>query len=598
MDTSIPTLFNSCCDSLKTTCSRIERESTSDTDLLHLSRWQDELGRLRLWAANIGVHQTGQSSLEFRLKESSHIREQVMSFLLNLGQMLQEVEDVLDLLGNGHASQIEASISSDDDYDTGEELTQLHGNIVTVINCLFQMSMLVRNPARHDFYMLPQSQVLASRSFDQAHVREKYPEADQGLVERLGLAMTIRRQYLRHRKRDHAQLNQGLDIGTGGSAAPTVVLSDTISTGVEPWHIKSQDKAPASEKSQDSSAPSMRAGGALVIPSPPKESSGGAPFECPYCAVRISVDGTLAWHKHVFQDLQPYICTVAACSTPHTLFSKRHDWVQHLKEAHPREWTGDENIAGAAINEPDISSFCTNCPLCKSNSKSEKHFVRHLARHLQELVLFVLPQDDADSDLDDGPGLEFFGKSSSESSVSSTVLTNPEHGGSHDEQQVYNQSYTALWSRVMMKGRRTDPEACVGGGERDRLELKSLERELERLARERERQLGRLEHERQLGRLEDERRLGQLEHKRRLDRERERLLLEEEQERLDRERERLEEEQERLARELAWREEEQERVDRGRERRPERQLGRFRDSSLDPPDRGRAPYREPSGASR
>ena len=454
MDASIPALFNSYFNTLKTICSRLERESASDTDLLQISRWQDELGRLRLWAANIGAHRTGQSSLEFRLKDSSHIRGQVTNLLLDLGQTFQEVEDVLDLLGNGHASQMEVDNSSDDDYDTGEELTQLHSNIVTAINCLFQMSMLVRKPARHDFYILPQSQeVLAFRPFDQAHVREKYPEADQGLVERLGLAITLRRQYLRYRERHHAKLNQGLDVGTEGSAAPTVVLSDTIVTGVEPWHIDSQDKAPASVTSQTSYAPSMLAGGALVIPSPPKKASGGAPFECPYCFVIISVDGTPAWHKHVFQDLQPYICTVAACSTPHTLFSTRHEWVQHLKEVHPREWTGGENGAGAAIDESDISSFCANCPLCRSNSKSEKHFVRHLARHLQELALFVLPQDDADSDLDDGPGLEFFGKSSSESSVSSTVLTNPEHGDSHDEQEVYDQSYAALdWSRTLING--------------------------------------------------------------------------------------------------------------------------------------------------
>ncbi len=441
MDTSIPALFSSRFNALKTICSRIERESTSDTDLLQISRWQDELGRLRLWAANIGAHRTGQSSLEFRLKDSSHIGQQVTNLLLDLGQIFQEVEDILDSLANGHASQMEEDNASDDDYDTGEELTQLHSNIVTVINCLFQMSMLVRRPARHDFYMLPQSQeVLAFRPYDQAYVREKYPKADQGLIERLGLAITLRRQYLRYRERHHAKLNQGLDVGTEDSAAPTVVLSDTVVPGVEPWHIDSQDqdKAPASEKSQTSYAPSMLAGGALIIPSPPKKSSGGAPFECPYCFVMISVDGVLAWHKHVFQDLQPYTCTVVACSTPHTLFSTRHEWVHHLKGAHPREWTGNKNRAAAAISESNESYFCAICPLCKSNSKLEKHFVRHLARHLQELALFVLRQDEADSDIDDGPDPELLGKSNSESSVSSTISTNPEHEKSHDEQQVHD----------------------------------------------------------------------------------------------------------------------------------------------------------------
>ena len=439
MDTSIPALFSSRCNALKTICSRIERESTSDTELLQISRWQDELGRLRLWAANIGVHRTDQSSLEFRLKDSSHISQQVTNLLLDLGQIFQEVEDLLDLLADGHDSQVEVDDASDDDYDTGEDLTQLHSNIVTVINCLFQMSMLVRRPALHDFYMLPQSQeVLAFRPSDQTHVRERYPEADQGLVERLGLAITLRRQYFRYRERHHAKLSQGLDVGTEGSTPPTVVLSDTIVTGVESRHIDVQDKAPDSEKSQISYAPSMPAGGALRIPSPPKESSGGAPFECPYCFVIISVDGVSAWQKHVFQDLQPYICTVVACSTPHTLFSTEYEWVQHLKEVHPREWTGDEYRAAAAINEPNESNFCAICPLCKSILVSEKDFVHHLARHLRELALFVLPQDKTDSDIDDGPGSELLEKSNLESAVSSTSSTNPEHEDSHDEQQVHD----------------------------------------------------------------------------------------------------------------------------------------------------------------
>ena len=434
MDTSIPALSNSCFNGLKNICSRIERETTSDTELAQLSRWQDELGRLRLWAANIGAHRTGQSSLEFRLKDSSHIRQQVMNLLLDLEQMFQEVEEVLDSLSNGQDSHMEGNNTSDDDYDTGEDLTQLHSNVVTVINCLFQMSMLVRKPARHDFYTLPQSQeVLAFKPFDQAHVKEKYPEADERLLARLGLAITLRRQYLRYRERHHAKLKQGLEIGTEGSVTPTVMLSDTVVTGVDPWHIDSQDEATASEKSQTSYASSMLAGGPLVVPAPPKESSRGAPFECPYCFVIISVDGTSAWHKHVFQDLQPYICTVADCSTPHTLFSTRHEWVQHMKESHPREWTGDENGATAAANTLNQSSICATCPLCKSRSRSENHFVRHLARHLQELALFVLPQDNVDSDAS-GP-LE---RINSESSGSSAMSPIPDHLNSHDEQQVHD----------------------------------------------------------------------------------------------------------------------------------------------------------------
>ena len=505
MSTSIPALFNSCSNALKSICSRLERSNTSNTESLQLSRWQDELGRLRLWAANIGAHQTKQSSLEFRLKDSSHIRGQVTNLLLDLGQTFQEVEHVLDSLGNGHPCQTEADDSSDDDYDTGEEMTQLHSNIVTAINCLFQMSMLVRKPARHDFYILPQSrEVSAFKPFDQAHVREKFPEADQDLVERLGLAITLRRQYLRYRERHHAKLSQGLDIGTEGSAAPTVMLSDTVVTGVELWHTDSQDKKPASVTSQTSYAPSMLAGGALVIPSPPKESSGGAPFECPYCFVMISVDGTPAWHKHVFQDLQPYVCTVAACSTPHTLFSTRHEWVQHMKEAHPHDWTGGEDRARAVIDESDNSSFRAVCPLCRSSSKSERHFVRHLARHLQELALFVLPQDDADSDIDDRPDPELFGKGIPESSDSSTVSTNPENENTHGEQQGHDGQFDRIISAAEIKTQeQRDPEQR-GPEQRDLEQIDQEQRE--RLRAWQEGQGGELDRDKgRPGRLRDSR---------------------------------------------------------------------------------------------
>ena len=456
MDNSIPALSKRCFNALKNICSRIEGETTSDTELAQISRWQDELGRLRLWAANIGAHQTGQSSLEFRLKDSSHIRQQVANLLLDLGQMFQEVEEALDPLSNGQDSHIETDNASDDDYDTGEELTQLHSNIVTVINCLFQMSMLVRKPARHDFYTLPQSQeLLAFRPFDQAHVKEKYPEADERLLARLGFAITLRRQYLRYRERHHAKLKQGLETGTEGSVAPTVMLSDTVVTGVEPWRIDSQDETTVSEISQTSYASSMVAGGPLVIPAPPKESSRGAPFECPYCFVVLSVDGTSAWHKHVFQDLQPYICTVADCSTPHTLFTTRHEWVQHMRESHPRSWTGDENGATAAINELNQSSFRATCPLCKSNPRSENHFVRHLARHLQELALFVLPQDDADSNASD-PLEEI----NSEGPGSSTMSPIPDHVNWHDEQQVQDRQSDKDLDEIPDASTGSEPTIC------------------------------------------------------------------------------------------------------------------------------------------
>ena len=59
------------------------------------SLWEDELGRLRIWAANIGAHQSGQASLDHRLRDASHISLQVKKLLRDLRQTIRDVEEVL-----------------------------------------------------------------------------------------------------------------------------------------------------------------------------------------------------------------------------------------------------------------------------------------------------------------------------------------------------------------------------------------------------------------------------------------------------------------------------------------------------------------------
>ena len=62
---------------------------------LLINAWQDELGRLRIWAANVGAHQTNQSSLDYRLRDSSHIREQIVKLLDELMKRLHEAGNAI-----------------------------------------------------------------------------------------------------------------------------------------------------------------------------------------------------------------------------------------------------------------------------------------------------------------------------------------------------------------------------------------------------------------------------------------------------------------------------------------------------------------------
>lgn len=369
-------------------------QETSGKDIV-AGPWEDELGRLRVWAANIGAHQTGQSSLDFRLRDASHVREQIIKLLQGLLRRLQDARDVL--VDDEKSDDEDAAGYPLDEEDPKTEIQELRESLACNINCLFQMSMLVRKPAQHDVYLGSKyADVAAFEPFDYNHVREKFPNADEALVKRLGKAITRRRKYLKYRERHAAKLRQGIsDVdyeardlkdtqeGETMESAMGSILSDTMATEFEQRNIDFEDKASDAGISQTSYEPTLLVGGSVTIPPPPTNSLGRAPFECPYCFCVIIIDGTRSWNKHVFQDLQPYICTISTCTTPDKLYSTRHEWLHHMNMVHPAAMTIDDTLEGGR--------GITACALCKGEIEPGKTHDRHLARHLQELALFILP---------------------------------------------------------------------------------------------------------------------------------------------------------------------------------------------------------------
>lgn len=78
---SIPDLVRDCLNAFK---QLLESDGGGASD-----RLQDELGRFRIWASNISAHSTGQRSLEYRLRDSSELKEAVVRFLSELLQLLR-----------------------------------------------------------------------------------------------------------------------------------------------------------------------------------------------------------------------------------------------------------------------------------------------------------------------------------------------------------------------------------------------------------------------------------------------------------------------------------------------------------------------------
>ncbi|KAJ4861567.1 GATA zinc finger domain-containing protein [Trichoderma breve] len=195
-----------------------------------------------------------------------------------------------------------------------------------------------------------------------------------------------------------------------------------------------------SEVSGTSYANSIAATNELRVPNIPKEYIDG-PFLCPICHTLIIVNDRNSWKKHVFRDLQPYVCLFDNCSSPSQVYQRRKDWIAHMKQEHWVSWSCSFGCSKSfrsqesfekhvttvhgqnfeSIDFQAVLNLCrfpsdTNtvgiCPFCFDYEiKSDKSYQSHIGDHLERLALFVLPKTlydddsvDDDNNEEDGEG--------------------------------------------------------------------------------------------------------------------------------------------------------------------------------------------------
>ncbi|CAI7578920.1 unnamed protein product [Penicillium bialowiezense] len=336
--------------------------------------WLNELGRLRVWTANLEAHRTGQSSLDFRLREASHLKDQILRVLGRLQRTIQDLEALL----HEHGPHEEYLSSSDDDSDDDKkddqtEIQKIYHALHDTISILFDNAVAIRRPAHHDRLLGPSR--LHSAQFevwDRKHVADMFPDLDSDIANRLSLAISERRAILKYRELRHTNVTEELDPDEH------VGLSETVATELVTKPAEDDDGS-QSITSQTSHAKTittlLRKG--MVIPCPPEGSLSGTPFECPCCFLLIKVNNRQSWTHHVLRDLIPYVCVFPKCSIPHRLYESRREWYTHLQREH-----SVLNKAGSLVS----------CPLCRLYVESGDHFQSHVGRHLQELALFALPR--------------------------------------------------------------------------------------------------------------------------------------------------------------------------------------------------------------
>lgn len=167
---------------------------------------ENELGRFKLWCGSIGAHQRGKSSLDYKLREASHLRVRVLELLQRLQSTLSDIQSLVN--GDGMPWDAQSASDTDDselDNEGGEretEIQQLAVSLADLITNMMQLFSTVRNPAAHDQFMLSKDTATASHfeRFDIEHVTNKYPQIEQWLAERLGCAISRRRQYVQYRE--------------------------------------------------------------------------------------------------------------------------------------------------------------------------------------------------------------------------------------------------------------------------------------------------------------------------------------------------------------------------------------------------------------
>jgi tetratricopeptide (TPR) repeat protein len=379
----------------------LDRERETRTTLSQPSI-EDEGARYKIWAGNLGAFQRlpATSSLDYRLRESSKVATQIQELLDDLRHALQRISAIAsgespNRVAESTDSEDDYEDDSEDDHDKDEpekvsdgsedgidediiikvdadekshqlsEAGELFRSVKDTITGLFRISIIIRKASPRDRF----AKALAARQepfddrFDIDYVSHKFPmlniEKKEWFKERVGKAITQRRQYLRY-SRDHRDklaqepkdLWQPEDVGPRTTllpvlsqagktnlTKPTSTLAPTTASTLLAEKIAIYEEDLDDNQSRTSYAVSLGEDdheSHLRLPSLSEVSKDATTFECPFCWTVQDIQKDSTWRKHVFQDLKPYICTFEDCDIK--LFSDRREWFEHELSYHRAQW--------------------------------------------------------------------------------------------------------------------------------------------------------------------------------------------------------------------------------------------------------------------
>ncbi|KAK6538432.1 hypothetical protein TWF694_010017 [Orbilia ellipsospora] len=404
-ETSISELTTRCCLAFQELLSK----SLSD-DL----EWiETQLGRLNIWANNIGVFAVENASLDHRLRKSRDIKLLIIRLLKTL---IQNLELAID--SNSHRYKVDqkglvnlGAKTRQQDDGSWHLLNEAIEFASASIDRLQTIAVTIRKSSTQS----RNTRAAASSNEDDENfeafalsiIKHRFKEANGSLCEQLAAWLSLRRRHFIYISKHQTKLarnpfteskkfeveyssprsklsdlnpekinseqaktkkpNMPKDIPSKPALdAPSRTNASTVNTKAFREHIR-----------RNKSAPSIISTGTFIpdagleYPPPPTFGQRERECTCPYCCELLptaKVKNDRWWRHHVDMDVQAFACISEKCRDSPTQFAKYEEWVQHMSQHGP---------ADAAW---DVHLIIWRCPICDSDKlfRWKEEFMGHM----------------------------------------------------------------------------------------------------------------------------------------------------------------------------------------------------------------------------
>ncbi|KAJ4326715.1 hypothetical protein N0V84_002830 [Fusarium piperis] len=335
-----------------------------------------------LWSDGHGV---ASGSLDDKFQRSRNLRQATMKTLSHLSSTIVDhlvpvanisnpktqglCDQVSNILEEVKFSHIADDSSSDSSSEcSSADIHELAEDLKTDVDCLIELDQMLRDPATDPEPEMAEVNFSVSSWKPQQvfvdKIENRFPGVDKLLSVSLGIVNCerfLRCQTERNTNQVNAdqagqlaEINEGSkfhDSGLGSSLNPTSSYAETI-------------------MSYGDGNRSIR------IPRLSEQAKNGEPFSCIACGRSVTMATNSQWKRHLYLDLQPYVCLDTSCRLSNSTFPNRVNWLQHLALDHGMEPKWEQ----------------IKCPLCGDKTGPGKMAITaHLGRHLEEISLSALP---------------------------------------------------------------------------------------------------------------------------------------------------------------------------------------------------------------